>query len=169
MHRFRHKSFTFLTLITVGLAAATAALAWTTGYLYPIEDDLRTNWNVEPRTSPTHYETIDEEPCNGTSDYIYSLDPASQETFKIDLSGVPVGAQITAINVAPCAGRHDAGTTASYLRLYYKWNGADSDYGPTYTLTDPTPQMMATSTFETLLNHSDSSDELRIGVNHENG
>lgn len=163
------KRLTVAAISGLGVMLAGVVLAAVAGPLYPIEDDARPNWNVVPRTSATHYETIDEESCNGTSDYVYSVDPASQETYKIDISGIPVGAQITQISIVPCAGRHDADTTASSLRLYYRWNGTDSGYGQSYTLTDPTPQVMATTTFDDVLNHQSSSDELQIGVNHESG
>lgn len=141
---------------------AVVVIAATTGFLFPTGDGYYTQWT--PKTGTTHYTQIDEDPCNGTTDYVYTNSSGTKDSFVISLSSVPNGSIISSIDIVPCASQNKTGATSSVMNVFYRFNGVDSSNSGNYNLSGTVPQVLSTTTFNSLNLVKTSSSTLEIGV-----
>ena len=134
-------------LATCLLFAAVVSASQTTNLL-PINDGTYKNWT--PSTGAVHYTLVDENACNGTTDYLYTSTISSRDSFGVNISTVPNGAQITQINVTPCASRNAGGGVNPIMNVFYRMDGVDSADAGAYTLTGTTPTQLLATTFNGL-------------------
>lgn len=138
------------------------ASADVTGSLLPSSDGNYLQWT--PKTGSTHYTMVDESSCNGTTDYNRTTTVGKRDSYGISLSSVPNGATITAIEITPCASRHQTGNGSATMNVFYRWNGADSSDAGNYSLTGTTPVNLTATTFSGLLLAKDSLSTLEVGA-----
>lgn len=165
--RFFPKFVASLGLIS-GLAVAYAAYAATSSYLYPISDGYYTQWLKYPIFPKGKYLAVDEEPCNGNTDFVYTTSTGFRQTFGVNLSSIPTST-ITAIRIVPCASKYSSGLTPSTMSVYYRWNGTDYTTSTVYSLTGTTPVTLATTTFSSYYHSKTSTSTLEIGVRYVSG
>lgn len=77
------------------------------------------------------YTTVDEDVCNGNTDYVYSNTVNNRQSFTVGLQNVPNGATIKTVLLTPCLSRHSSTTAGeSVMKVFYRLNGTSSaDYG----------------------------------------
>jgi len=160
----------FLLAFLAGAAAIASALffyylavADTTNALLPVSDGAYTAWT--PSTGSTHYTLVDESACNGTTDYNSTNTIGNRDSYGVNLSSIPNGATITAIDVKPCASRHkNQGGGSSVMDVFYRLNGTDSADAGAYALTGITPVELATTSFSGLDTDKGAGTTLEIGA-----
>ena len=171
MHRVVH----FLTrkeillLIASVLVGGTAvwvrfSYAATTNNLTLVSDGYYQQWAISDATSPTHSGMVDETKCNGDTDYTYTTTIGNRDSYTINLSGVPDGYKITAIEITPCASLHAKGYGAPKLSLFYRFNGVDSSNKGNYSLSGTIPRSLQSTRFSGLSLVKNSDTQLEIGA-----
>lgn len=154
-------------LLGVGLLSAVFAFAYLafadgTGTLLPSSDGAYLQWT--PKTGSTHYTMVDESSCNGTTDYNSTNTVGNRDSYGVNLSSIPDGATITAIEIAPCASRHQNGNGSATMDVFYRFSGVDSTNAGNYSLTGTTPTQLAATTFSGLSLLKSGSSTLEIGA-----
>ncbi len=137
------------------------AFATVTGTLVPTADGAYTQWT--PSTGTTHYTTVDEANCNANTDYVSTSTVGNRDSYSVNISSIPVGAVITQINITPCASKHLAGIGMSNLKLFYRFNGADSADAGSYSLNSTTPTTLSTTPYAGLSLTNTSGSTLEVG------
>lgn len=160
----------------MGIALASLALfigstftanAAVTGTLLPTSDGTYTAWT--PSAGVTHFTLVDEAPCNGTTDYVWTKGAGNRDSFGVSLSSVPLGATITNISIVPCASRDANGGGSSVLNVFYRYNGVNSSDQGSYALTGTTPVSLGASTWSGLSFVKTSTSTLEIGAVYTSG
>lgn len=136
-------------------------LADSTGSLLPSSDGAYLQWT--PKTGTTHYTTIDESSCNGTTDYNSTNTVGNRDSYGVSLASIPDGATITAIGITPCASRNKPGGSAT-MNVFYHFSGVNSADAGSYALTGTTPTQLGVTTFSGLSLVKGSSSTLQIGA-----
>lgn len=134
----------------------------TTGSLLPSSDGTYLQWT--PSSGSTHYTMVDETACNGKTDYNHTTTVGNRDSYGISLSSISDGSTITAIEITPCASRHNSGSGSATMNVFYRWNGADSSDAGNYALTGTTPVQLAATIFSGLTLVKGSSSALQIGA-----
>ncbi len=108
---------------TTGLLAVVYATV--SAILLPNGDGTYMGWQTS--TGTVHYVNVDDQPCNGNTDYNYvvsSTPLGTKDSYTIDLSSVPNGSTITKIGLNPCASVFtNVSGTSSTLRAFFIFNG----------------------------------------------
>ncbi|MEK7560863.1 MAG: fibronectin type III domain-containing protein [Patescibacteria group bacterium] len=169
----KRNGFLFIVLSGV-VALASLVFFWylaaadTTSALLPVSDGAYTAWI--PKTGTTHYTMVDESVCNGTTDYNSTNTVGARDSYGVNLSSVPNGATITALDVAPCASRNkSSGGGSSVMHVFYRLNGADSADAGAYALTGTTPVGLATTSFSGLDTDKGAGTTLEVGAELASG
>lgn len=155
--------------LTVGasLLLAFFVQAATTSALLPTSDGTYLQWT--PKSGTTHYTQVDESACNGTTDYVFTTTVGNRDSFGVSLSSVPDAAQITQIDLVPCASKNTSGGSNSTMNVFYRFDGVDSADSGAYSLTGTSPTGKATTTFSGLSAYKGSSSTLEIGAVYSAG
>lgn len=158
-----NKKFVLFSLFSFfGLVVAFSALADITGYLFPVQDGYYKQW--VPKSGTTHYTQVDETVCNGMTDYVYTTTIGAKDSFAVNISSVPNGSIINSIDIIPCASQHRwAGNKASFMNVFYRYNGVNGNDLGNYALYGNIPQVVATTTFSNLNLVKTSTSTLEIG------
>lgn len=165
-----NKIITFFVILAVFLAPVFSlftneAEAAVTTDLYPSGEGSYLSWI--PKAGTTHYTMVDESSCNGTTDFIKTSTVGDRDSFNLNLSSIPNGSAITNINVVPCASRNSATLGgSSYLGVFYRLNGEDSDNFGSYTLSGVTPSTLLSKEVNDLSILKQESTDLEIGFTY---
>jgi|GEM_PF-6385857 len=121
--------FTLL-LIGVGLSASGGGIGAQSS---PDSDQLLGDGfyqQFSAKNSATHYTEVNEASCNGKSDVVSTATVGARDSYVVNLSLVPIGAQITGIDVTLCvSGEKSPKRGVAQLKTFYRLNGMDSmDY-----------------------------------------
>ena len=149
------------------LTIATAAYAITTSSLYPISDGAYVQWT--PKSGTTHYTQVDESTCNGTTDYVSTNTTSNRDSYGIDISNIPNGADISQVDITPCASRNKNGGGSATMDVFYRWNGTNSSDAGAYALTGTTPVGLTTTSFSSLSLAKRSLSTLQVGAVYTSG
>jgi S-formylglutathione hydrolase FrmB len=151
-------------IAVVGGVIAQRTFAAATNPLLPNAEGSYLQWT--PSTGTTHYTLLDDPgACNGATDYVYTTTVGNKDAVAVNLSTVPDGAIITAINITPCASRNTLGSQAPTLQTFYRYNGTDSAMSASYNLPAvTTPMPLASSSFSGLSIVKSSTSTLQIGA-----
>jgi hypothetical protein len=150
----------FLTLAVVTLIVLPNAFA--TNELLPSADGNYLQWT--PSTGSTHYTLVDEQVCNGTTDYNFTTTVGNRDSYSVSLASVPNAATITSIKITPCASRNSNGGANPVMNVFYRFNGVNSADAGAYSLTGTTPINLATTTFSSLSLVKSSTSTLEVGA-----
>ena len=154
----------FFVLIGGSAAWVNFSFAATSSNLYPVADGYYRQWTAK-NNATNHYAMVDETICNGTKDFVFTYNIDSRDSYSVRLDSVPNGSVITGISVTPCASlANPAGYGSSSMNIFYRFNGADSQNGRTYTLSGATPKNLAATGFNGLYLLKNSSSTLEIGA-----
>jgi len=119
-------------LIVAGTAWNAPAHADTTGVLLPNANGQYSEWN---RQGGTRYANVDDANCNGITDYNYTNSTGRRDSYRVPLTGVPVGSRITNVRITPCASRNSSTSGGtSVLNVFYRLNGVNSANAGNYSL-----------------------------------
>lgn len=152
-------SFAIITLVFV----PSSAFADQTGTLFPTSDGFYSDWT--PKSGSIHYTMVDEDVCNGTTDFVRTGSVSDRDSYGIDLSSIPNGATISQIDITPCASRAGGGTGGTVvLDLFYRLNGVDSADAGGYNPLGATPVLLSTTSFTGLSTVKSSGSSLEIGA-----
>ncbi len=171
-----HRAFHFLSrkegLLLMLLVLVGGAILWV-GYTYAATasnsvlnaDGYYQKWIPKDSPSSTvHYSSVDETKCNGIQDYNYSTTIGDRDSYAVNLSSIPNGYRITAIEIIPCASLHTKGYGSPKLSVFYRFNGADSVDKGSYSLSGTTPRNLPSTKFNSLLLEKNSESQLEIGT-----
>lgn len=117
-----------------------------------------------PSTGATHYTLVNEAVCNGLTNYTSTTGAGNRDSFALDLSSIPDGAIISAIEITPCASRVSSGGTNPVMNVFYRWGGVNSSDSGSYSLTATTPATLGATTYSGLARVKSSSSTLDIGA-----
>jgi hypothetical protein len=148
------------------LSTFAVAYAVSSGTLLPTGAGNYSAWT--PSTGAVHYTLVDEASCNGTTDYVSTIVVNNRDSFTVSLAGIPDGAVITAIAVAPCASKGAGGGTDT-MKVFYRLNGVNSADSSSYTLSGTTPTNLATTTYSSLLVSKAATTTLEAGAVYISG
>ncbi|HSA84509.1 MAG TPA: hypothetical protein VLF20_06530 [Patescibacteria group bacterium] len=163
MRKYLQSLFILSLAVLTSVFIPSSAFADQTGTLLPISDGLYTDWT--PKSGSTHYTMVDEETCNGTTDFVRTSRVGERDSYGIDLSSIPNGATISQIDITPCASRAGGGTGGTVvLDLFYRLNGVDSADAGGYNPLGATPVLLSTTSFTGLSTVKSSSSSLEIGA-----
>ncbi|MBI3588934.1 MAG: hypothetical protein HY093_00765 [Candidatus Liptonbacteria bacterium] len=151
-------AFSVLTIATV-----IKIYADTTADLLPVLNGFYSAWTASSGSSTLKYTLVDETSCNGNTDYIYTTATNNRESFSINLSSVPNGSAITAIEITPCASNHLSGSGTSNVNVFYRLNGSDSGDDGEYYLSGTTPTDQVPYEFLLIPNIKNGSTTLQSG------
>lgn len=155
-------------LVSFGLLAVVGiASASTTGTLLPVSDGAYTQWT--PSSGSAHSVLVDESSCNGNTDYVSTTTTGNRDSYGVDVSSIPDGSVITAIEITPCASKKNNGGTNSTMNVFYRYNGVDSSDSGSYSLSGTVPANLSATTFSSLNLAKASSTTLQIGAVHTAG
>ena len=146
----------------IGVLLAAMVLADVTGNLMPVSDGAYSEWSYFPGGS--HWVGVSETTCNGNTNYVYTNQNLKRDSYNLNLSSVPDGSMITAIEIMPCASRHKNGNGSSVTNVFYRWNGANSSDQGNYSLNGTTPVNLTATVFSGLSLLKQSSSNLQVGV-----
>lgn len=152
-------------LLAVVLLTTTiqSAFAATTATLLPTGEGTNLAWT--PSTGLTHYTTVDESSCNGTTDYVSETTVGDRDAYTVSLASVPLNATITNIALTPCASRNSSGSGSATLNVFYRYNAVASADAGAYALpTGTTPVALGTTNFGSLSLVKKSTSTLEIGA-----
>lgn len=134
-----------------------------TGTLLPVADGTYKNWS--PKTGTLNFAMVDEAICNGQSDYTFTQTVGSRDSYALNLTAVPNGSTITAINITPCASRNSNSKGGSVvLDVFYRLNNQNSTDLGLYNLSGAVPRLLAPTMFSNLGTVKTSSSTLEIGA-----
>ncbi len=159
-------SFGFFVLAGI-LLFKFVALANITSVLVPIEDGTYQSWSVS--TSTLHYTMVDETPCNGNTDYVYTSATTSRDSYKINLSNISTSSVITDISITPCASRINTTGGTTTMNVFYRFSGNNSADSGDYKLSGTVPTTLSTTTFSGLTFIKTSTSTLEIGAVYTSG
>jgi len=178
----KHKLLLGLTLavaiitVTVTRQFSKIAVADTTGNLLPIADGTNRQWTTNDNASSTtpHYTYVDESLCNGTTDFVYTNNTNTRDSYLLNLSSIPDGSYISSISITPCASVNTATTStapSSTIVVFYKYNGNSEIQSFPYSLTNSnnTPNLLPASSFNSLALPKSTTTSLEIGARYVNG
>jgi hypothetical protein len=156
------KTFALLALIGILLAQPTYAAGELPGTL--IGDGLLHSWTG---ASP-HYTLVDETPCNGLGDYIYTYNVGNMDSFIVQSSATNT-IHITKITITPCASKAFP-LGDSYIQVGYKLQN-----GWLWTMSNPislygtTPTNIAPISFNVDMIKSNDSNPIHVVVKYVRG
>lgn len=148
------------------LSMFTVAYALSSGTLLPTGAGNYSAWT--PSTGAVHYTLVDEASCNGTTDYVSTTGINNRDSFAVSLAGIPDGAVITSIAVAPCASKGASGGTDT-MKVFYRLNGVNSADSNSYILSGTTPTNLSTSTYNFLSVSKAATTTLEVGAVYISG
>lgn len=159
LKRFFLGVFVFSALVVLTGGTSHAA---TTSNLLPTSDGTYSQWT--PSTGTTHYTTVDETTCNGTTDYVSETTLNDRDSYNVSLAVVPNGSTITQIDITPCASNNISAGSDSSAKVFYRLNGVNSADSAAYTLSGTTPVALTASSYTGLSTVKGSTTTLQSGV-----
>lgn len=150
----------------LSLASVVLVYASLTPTILPTGVGTYSAWT--PSTGAVHYTLVDEAACNGTTDYVSTTVVNNRDSYTVSLVGIPNGAVITDIGVAPCASKGASGGTDT-MKVFYRLNGVNSADSASYTLSGTTPTNLATTTYSFLSISKTATTTLEIGAVYNSG
>lgn len=152
-------------LVSAGAIAASFIVPLTyaavTASLIPTADGAYTQWT--PNSGTGHYVTVDETNCNGNTDYVSTSTVGNRDSYRVNISSIPVGSVITQINIVPCVSKHSAGVGVSNMKVFYRFNGTDSADAGSYSLNNTTPNPQGTTVYSSLSLTNTTGSTLEVG------
>ncbi len=152
-----------IAVVSGSLFCVPIALAITYGPVTPVSDGTYKQWVT--KTGSNHTAMVKETPCDGTGSYVRTGSKNVRDSYKLNISAVPNGAEIVQIVIAPCASRDSAAVGGySYLSVFYRFNGVNSYDNGYYALTGIKPVQFAATTFKNLTLMKASGSLLEVGA-----
>lgn len=140
---------------------AKQSFASTTSALLPVSEGNYQQWN--PNAGSVHYNRVDDATCNGNTDFNRETTVGQRDSYGLDLSSIPNGASISAIEIFPCASKNTSGGTNTTFDVFYRLNGVDSADAGSYSLTTTTPAEQSSILYSGLAVTKNISTTLEIG------
>jgi len=150
------------------LILAVAVFAGTRGPLMPVQDGTYSQWAVSGGGS-THYTRVDDNPCNGLTDYVYTSSTGKRDSYQLDISSLPVSSTITGILISPCASRYNASSSSPSLDVFYIFEGTKSADNGHYNPPEGTPIQLFTFSFLGLNYVVHTTSTLEVGIVYTSG
>lgn len=148
---------------SVGLMlAATVAYADTTSPTGLFADGFYQQWT--PSSGTAHYSLVNESPCDGNTTYNSTNAVGNRDSYVANLAQVPSGAQITQIDITPCAAKNKSGPGNSTMNVFYRLAGVQSADAGNYALSGTSPTDLAASSFTGLSVIRGVSTSLELGA-----
>lgn len=162
------KIIAFVSLATLSMATPAAAGL--------VADGAYADFLTIPSSTSTHFSLVDESVCNGLTDGVRVKNArsnnGSKDSYIIDSSVIPYGAEITYVGVTPCASRNSSKTNGSSVANFFFKNGSAETTVGSYSLPAgnvPVPLASSTVATSSLGFYFGSSTPLEIGVEYFSG
>ncbi len=150
-----------IALFFLALVFAPASLAATTSSLFPTGDGFYSQFT--PKSGAIHFTQVDENPCNGTTDYNSTTVVGERDSYALTLASIPNNATISQISITPCASRVNSGGANPTMNLFYRLNGVNSSDQGSYSLTGTTPSLLSATNFSGLSIIKLAATNLEVG------
>ncbi len=107
---------------------------------------------------------VDEQRCNGKTDYNFTNLVGAKDSYTVDLRSVPNGSIVYGLEIIPCASAHQNGNVPSVMNVFYRFNGNMSRPLGNYALNGFDPVPLASTQFFGLSLVKNSNSVLEIGA-----
>ncbi len=145
------------------LVVSQVALADVTGTLIPFHDGGLRQLNPS-QLGARRVSMVDEQQCNGRTDYNFTNVVGAKDSYMVDLRSVPNGAIVYGIEIIPCASAHQNGNIASVMNVFHRFNGNMSRLMGNYALNGFEPAVLPSTEFMGLSLVKSSNSVLEVGA-----
>lgn len=107
--------------------------------------------------------------CDGLTDFNQTSAVGNIDAYKVDLSAIPNGSNITSIAVEGCYANQFSVGTNSTPQVFYRWNGSNSGFVSLPLPSSNSIFLTNRNTWSSLSFSKTTSSELEIGIKYRSG